>query len=78
MLNKLFISRSRLLFAIGIFCFFTTAIFFYEVGILSNIFGYSDWDYYSKVLINGESGSIGFVAILNKFHLYFGSAAKYI
>lgn len=78
MLNKIFISRSRLLFAIGIFCFFTFAIFLYEVGILSKIFGYSDWDFYSKVLMKGDNGGIGFVALLNKFHIYFGSAAKFI
>lgn len=78
MLNKIFISRSRLLFAIGVFCFFTFAIFLYEVGILSKIFGYSDWDFYSKVLMKGDNGGIGFVALLNKFHIYFGSAAKFI
>lgn len=78
MLNKIFISRSRLLFAIGIFCFFTFAIFLYEVGILSKIFGYSDWDFYSKVLMKGDNGDAGFVAVLNKFHIYFGSAAKFI
>lgn len=78
MLNKLFISRSRLLFLIGIFCFFTIAIIFYEVGILSKIFGYSDWDFYSKVLMKGDNGGIGFVAFLNKFNIYFGTAAKFI
>lgn len=78
MLNNIFISRTRLLFSIIIFFFLVISISFYEVGILSKIFGYSDWDFYSKVLETGNDSGIGFVSFLNKFHIYFGSGAKFI
>ncbi|MEY4458817.1 MAG: hypothetical protein RIT38_22 [Bacteroidota bacterium] len=77
-LSTIHISRYRLI------CFFITclvimlSILLYEVGILSKIFGYSDWDFYSKVLLEGSESSSGFVSILNFYHSKFGSFAKYV
>lgn len=77
-LNAIYISRNRLIYFVIICFVLIVSILLYEVGVLSKIFGYSDWDFYSKVLVDGNDSGGGFVSLLNFFHKKFGSIAKYI
>ena len=56
--------------AVKVFFIQVSFILLYEFGILSKIIGYSDWDLYRRILLNG-SGAPGFIQILNIFHVIF-------
>lgn len=49
----------------------------YEFNILSKLIGYTDWDLYKQVLLNGRNEN-GFVGILNSFHNVFSSYSLYV